>query len=123
MKPLLRGAQGPLLLAIRRRLADDDEYGRLTGVSTRELPQMIVESAEISDWTSATFVGQQHRLAVRLVTDAAVPQAACDRIARLAVPESIELARHIVVELGCGAFVITAGQGISFVVTATTLDD
>lgn len=125
MRTLLVGAQAALLRAIHREIAADQEFCRLAGVDDRGLPPMIVESAESRDWTSATFLGHEHRIDARLITAAALSPAALDRLGCLVDVAAIELHRHIVVELTIAATPDgdRAASGTALTITAITVDD
>lgn len=60
MKPIISDAQAPLLRAVERLLVAALAYGSGRSIT------VITEAAVSEDWASATFVGQRHRLELRL---------------------------------------------------------
>lgn len=118
MRTLLVGAQAGLLRHIHAQILADRDFRRLAGLTDRQLPPFIVMSSDIRGWISATFVGHEHRLGVRLTTGRPLPAAARARLTDLVDPAAIDLPRHIVVDVA-----VATEPGDALVVTATTLDD
>lgn len=60
MKTMVSNAQAPLLRAVQRLLTAAVTYDESLAVI------VVVEAAVSVDWASATFIGQQHKLELRL---------------------------------------------------------
>lgn len=61
-------------------------------------PMLVVENATTRPWSSATFVGERHRLDLRLHGDSECIGAALDRLVELLPDAEFELPGQIVAE-------------------------
>ena len=91
MKPFIQDGHTLVLRAVRAALGD--------GADSRSFApgeagvRMIVESIETTEWASATFVGQRHRLELRLEGGEEAVTSALDRLER-GLPE-VEVATGV----------------------------
>jgi hypothetical protein len=141
MKPMISNAQAPLLRAVQHLLIAALAYEPARPVS------VFVESAVSEDWASATFVGQRHRIEVRLdpgfdqssstdgtatdagrdaadgaVADAALMTAVTQIAATIGEAE-IDVTGHFVAEIAVVSFEPRHGGAVQLTFEALTLLD
>lgn len=122
MKPLSRDAHAPLIRAIHRIVGVDAGIGaflpaedRQTPVSTTEAKlTLVVESASSTPWASATFVGQLHRITLRIEGESVAIAAAQARLSAVLADAEIVVPGHIVAEIALvGATTVRIADGNS----------
>ncbi len=102
---MLSEPQGRVLRALNRVIAARPELDR-------QLPSLLVESIDTTDWASLTFAGQRHRLTVMVssMTVTEVPSL-----------EALNLGTTIVAEARV-ASAIAVGSGVELVIEVMTID-
>jgi len=126
VKAAVRDVAAALSREIRLVIARDPGLCQAIGDPDRLLPPITVESMESTDWASATFVGQHHRLELRIDSDGSDPALAVARLSVLLVAAEIELTGHFVAEIAVvGAEIAdrSHGHSLSVVVEALTIED
>lgn len=102
MKPFSRDAHAPLLRAIHRIAAADSDIGAFLPDGDRQTPAgrpvLVIESASSTPWASVTFVGQMHRITVRIEGDSVAIAAAQARLSALLTDAEITVPGHIVAD-------------------------
>ncbi len=106
MKPVVTEPQGRLLRALTRVLTP------LATPSDRQFPSIIVVSWEANDWSSLTFAGQRHRIALTL------PQSG----APIPSLDQLEIAGQIVAEARIVATAETPTGGVALDITVMTVE-
>ncbi len=77
MKPFIQDGHTLVLRAVRKLVAVP---GDMNTAERADAPRLIIESIETRDWVSATFIGQQHMLMLRLEGDAEGVAKAVERL-------------------------------------------
>lgn len=77
MKPFIQDGHSLVLRAVRKLIAVP---GAIDASERDAPPRMVIEAIETRDWASATFVGQQHTLSLRLEGDCASVGEAVERL-------------------------------------------
>jgi hypothetical protein len=118
MKPLSRDAHAPLIRAIHRIVAADGGIGAFLPDDDRQypvgVPVLVIESASSTPWASVTFVGQLHRIAVRIEGESVAIAATQARLSALLTDAEIAVPGHIVADIALvGATTVRIADGNS----------
>lgn len=100
MRPVRTHVQAAILRAIAAEAGLDG--------TDRQKPILVIEDLVSTDWASATFVGAQHVITVRVAGEAGAVAAAIDRMVAGLPERDMPICGHIVAEIAATPLTITA---------------
>lgn len=99
MKTMTSVTQRGLLRSLRTLLDADPVLCAVSHDAARQMPGFIVESVESSDWASLTFVGEHHRIVIRLPDASTAADLVRARLDQLLIAADMVVPGQIVAEI------------------------
>lgn len=116
MRNIIQDRHAIILRAIRRIVEDNSVTG-----TQDDPPRLVIEQIESRDWASATFIGQHHRLDLRIDGGAQSVAAVAARLAQQLPTLEAAAGGHFLAEAAVVAVGEDALGGIGLIVEALTL--
>lgn len=104
MKAFIQDGHTLVLRAVRKLVAVPGDLGT---VERAGAPHIIIEAIETRDWASATFVGQQHRLMLRLEGNAGCVADAVERLSAGLAEVDVAAAGYFLADAALEGFNLT----------------
>jgi len=123
VKAFIQDGHTLVLRAVRKLVAVPGDLGT---VERAGAPHIIIEAIETRDWASATFVGQQHRLMLRLEGNAGCVADAVERLSAGLAEVDVAGAGYFLADAALEGFTLTLDDEVAvaeITVEALTIEE